>query len=56
MPDDWTVGHARALAEQVKGAIAAQLRRSDVYVHVQSHSSHDVPEEPLPDKPVPPRR
>ncbi len=53
VPDEWTVGRARALAEEVKGAISAQLRRSDVYVHVQSHSSHDVSEEPLPDKPVP---
>ncbi|WOP18988.1 cation diffusion facilitator family transporter [Raineyella sp. LH-20] len=54
VPDEWTVGRARALAEEVKAAIAAELHASDVYVHVQSHSSHDVSEEPLPDKPVAP--
>ncbi|QGF22757.1 cation diffusion facilitator family transporter [Raineyella fluvialis] len=53
VPDEWTVGQARTLAEEVKVAIGAQLGRSDVYVHVQSHESHDVPEEPLPEKPRP---
>lgn len=42
VPDDWTVLHARQLAEEVKAALAAELHRPDVYVHVQSHSSHDV--------------
>lgn len=55
VPDEWTVGRARGLAEEVKAAITGVLRRSDVYVHVQSHSSHDVPEEPLPGKPGAPR-
>lgn len=45
VPDDWTVGHARRLATEVKQAIAEALVRGDVYVHVQSHSSHDVAED-----------
>lgn len=42
VPDDWTVLRARTLAADVKEAIVAELHRSDVYVHVQSHASHDV--------------
>ncbi len=45
VPDDWAVGRARDLAEQVKAELARRLHRSDIYVHVQSHSSHDVAED-----------
>lgn len=45
VPDDWTVLHARQLSEEVKAALTAELHSSDVYVHVQSHSSHDVAED-----------
>lgn len=47
VPDDWTVLRARRLAEEVKSALTAELHRTDVYVHVQSHSSHDVAEDEL---------
>ncbi|SDB98730.1 cation diffusion facilitator family transporter [Raineyella antarctica] len=42
VPDDWTVLRARRLAEEVKQELTAVLHRTDTYVHVQSHSSHDV--------------